>query len=99
MSVQTKTNGSKTEWMASQVHEKTPSSFKSWLDQRRPGVHCRNFTGSLTRVNFNLLANANILKKKKKASQLRHKCLKTQGVITNVLFIPNLQDELLSVKY
>ena len=38
-------------------------------------------------------------KKKKKASQLRHKCLKTQGVITNVLFIPNLQDELLSVKY
>lgn len=38
-------------------------------------------------------------KKRKKASQLRHKCLKTQGVITNVLFIPNLQDELLSVKY
>lgn len=34
-----------------------------------------------------------------KASQLRHKCLKTQAVITNVLFIPNLQDELLSVKY
>lgn len=34
-----------------------------------------------------------------KASQLRHKCLKTQAVITNVLFIPNLQDELLSVQY
>ena len=78
---------------------KTPSSFKSRLDQRGPDVHCPNFTGSLTRVNFNLLANANTLKKKKKASQLRHKCLKTQGVITNVLFILNLQDELPSVKY
>lgn len=50
--------------------------FKVSAGPGSPGRLCPKLHWVPTGVNFNLLANANTLKKKK--SQLRHKCLKTQ---------------------